>query len=510
MADFHTTSNEELCIDRLRKDGFGYKQPDFSDSDFPKYLVLRVALARALQSNKIALDSPQWDSKRLSGDKGKEYHLEQLTGKGKGKQEGKQEDFDMLIRSLLYIQHKEELERDNIDIFGSDKEYTEILSKYIKRGLYEIYHSWKNNDCIYQWCLDNLALQAMQTHIKKESENVLSADNAYFERLQKYFRGFAINIQLINEEDSYRHHICKIELTDPSKIQHFESKSKYLDKELGQTVLVEAVEQMSRTYNIQIAKPQEQWQNLGLQEFKAGLAELKRHDFKLGIYAGNDIDKEMLCFDLAQAPHCFVAGTTGSGKTKFIQTMIVCLLQNPNVEITVIDPKQGIDFRIFMPKIRFITDLEEVRDYLDEKIAEMESRFVQMSEAQSDDIVKLGLRYEVIIIDELKDLIDQEKKKELSTPLGRLAQKARQAGIHLILGTQRPDSASFSGILRSNIPSRIALKVQKSTESKIILDEVGAEKLLGYGDMLVKMANMPKPKHIFSTLLQPDDIKSLI
>lgn len=267
---------------------------------------------------------------------------------------------------------------------------------------------------------------------------------------------------------------------------------------------------LSRTYNIQIAKPQEQWQNLGLAEFEKGLAELKRHDFKLGIYAGNDIDKEMLCFDLAQAPHCFVAGTTGSGKTKFIQTMIVCLLQNPNVEITVIDPKQGIDFRIFMPKIRFITDLEEVRDYFDEKIAEMESRFVQMSEAQSDDIVKLGLRYEVIIIDELKDLIDQEKKKELSTPLGRLAQKARQAGIHLILGTQRPDSASFSGILRSNIPSRIALKVQKSTESKIILDEVGAEKLLGYGDMLVKMVNMPKPKHIFSTLLQPDDIKSLI
>lgn len=506
MADFHTTSNEELCIDRLRKDGFGYKQPDFSDSDFPKYIVLRVALARALQSSKIALDSPQWDSKRLSGDKGKEYHLEQLTGKGKGKQEGKQEDFDMLIRSLLYIQHKEELERDNIDIFGNDKEYTDILSKYIKRGLYEIYHSWKNNDCIYQWCLDNLALQAMQAHIKKDSENVLSADNAYFERLQKYFRGFAINIQLVNEEDSYRHHICKIELTDPSKIQHFESKSKYLDKELGQTVLVEAVEGMPRTYNIQIAKPQEQWQNLGLVEFRAGLVELKRHDFKLGIYAGNDIDKKMLCFDLAQAPHCFVAGTTGSGKTRFIQTMIVCLLQNPNVEIIVIDPKRGIDFRIFEPKIELIADTQKAGDIIDSLIDEMNERNEQMSKSGVD-IVALGFKFKVLIIDELNNLVENDKS--IKDRLSRLAEMARQAGIHLVLGTQRPDGTLLKG-LRNNIDGKIALRVSKESESKIILDESGAEKLLGYGDMLVRVGNMSKPKHIFSTLLQPDDIKSLV
>lgn len=507
MAEFRTTNNEEICIDRVRKEGFGYSEAlGFGENDFPKYYVIRVALARALQLPKIPLNSPQWEDKKLGGDSGKEYRLEQLTGEGKNNKD----DFDALTRAMLYMQHKDELDRDNIDIFNDDKEYVKILDKYIRRGLYELRNSWKNNDCIYQWCLDNLGFDfADSPNATSDTKQEISKTN-YFERLQKYFRQSAINIQLINEEDSYRHHICKIELMDSDKISAFKVKAKYLDDEFGCRVMTESCEGLQRAYNIQIAKPQEQWQNLGLAEFEKGLAELKRHDFKLGIYAGNDIDKKSLYFDLANAPHCFVAGTTGSGKTKFIQTMIVCLLQNPNVEIAVIDPKQGIDFRIFMPKIRFITDLEEVRDYLDEKIAEMESRFAQMSEAQSDDIVKLGLRYEVIIIDELKDLIDQEKKKELSTPLGRLAQKARQAGIHLILGTQRPDSASFSGILRSNIPSRIALKVQKSTESKIILDEVGAEKLLGYGDMLVKMANMSKPKHIFSTLLQPDDIKSLI
>ena len=502
MADFHTTNNEEFCIDRLRKDGFGYKSPDFSDNDFPKYLVLRVALAKALQSSKIALNSPQWDSKRLGGEKGKEYHLEQLTGKGKEKKE----DFDMLTRSLLYVQHRDELERDDIDIFGSDKDYTEILSKYIRRGLYEIYHSWKNNDCIYQWCLDNLALQTIQFHAKNEDENAPSATHSYFERLQKYFRRFAININLVNEEDSYRHHICKIELTDSSKIQHFESKSKYLDKELGQMVLIEAVERMSRTYNIQIAKPQEQWQNLGMAEFEKGLAELKRHDFKLGIYAGNDIDKKPLCFDLAKAPHCFVAGTSGSGKTKFIQTMIVCLLQNPNVEIIVIDPKRGIDFRIFERKIELIAESQKAGDTIDSLIDEMNERNEQMSESGVD-IEALGFKFKVLIIDELNNLVKNDET--IKDRLSRLAEMARQAGIHLILGTQRPDGTLLKG-LRNNIDGKIALRVSKESESKIILDEAGAEKLLESGDMLVKMANMSKPKHIFSCLLQQNDIKSLI
>lgn len=263
---------------------------------------------------------------------------------------------------------------------------------------------------------------------------------------------------------------------------------------------------MPRTYNIQIAKPQEQWQNLGLQEFKAGLAELKKHDFRLGIYAGNDIDKKMLCFDLAQAPHCFVAGTTGSGKTRFIQTMIVCLLQNPNVEIVVIDPKRGIDFRIFEPKIELIADTQKAGDIIDSLIDEMNERNEQMSKSGVD-IVALGFKFKVLIIDELNNLVENDKS--IKDRLSRLAEMARQAGIHLVLGTQRPDGTLLKG-LRNNIDGKIALRVSKESESKIILDEVGAEKLLGYGDMLVKMANMPKPKHIFSTLLQPDDIKSLI
>lgn len=509
MADFNTTNNEEFFIDRVRKDGFGYSESlGFSDNDFPKYIVLRVALARALQLPKMLLESPQWKDKKLGGEKGKEYHLEQLTGKDSKNKD----DFDTLTRALLYIQHKDELERDNIDIFSDDKKYTEILGKYIRRGLYELRHSWKSNDCFYQWCLDNLNLNSVQNMVQEPKTINQPRNNGYFEDLQKYFRQFAINIRLINETDSYRHYICKIELEDSSKIPYFESKAKYLDKALGiESVSFESLE-IPRGYSIQIPKPESQWQNLGLAEFKSGLGELKKYGFKLGIYAGNNIETNPFCFDLATTPHLFVAGASGGGKTIFVQTMIVCLLQNPNIEITVIDPKEGVDFKIFGSKIRLITDIDEVRDYFKEMIDEMQSRFTKMSEAQSNDILSLGLPYKIIVIDELKDLIDQEdkKEKEISTPLGRLAQKARQAGIHLVLGTQRPDSNSFSGILRSNTPSRIALKVAKATDSRIILDESGAEKLLGKGDMLIKVGSMPKPKHIFSCLLQNDEIKRLI
>lgn len=503
MAEFRTTNNEEICIDRVRKEGFGYSESlGFGENDFPKYYVIRVALARALQLPKIPLNSPQWEDKKLGGDSGKEYRLEQLTGEGKNNKD----DFDALTRAMLYMQHKDELDRDNIDIFNDDKEYVKILDKYIRRGLYELRNSWKNNDCIYQWCLDNLGFDfADSPNATSDTKQEISKTN-YFERLQKYFRQSAINIQLINEEDSYRHHICKIELMDSDKISAFKVKAKYLDDEFGCRVMTESCEGLQRAYNIQIAKPQEQWQNLGLAEFEKGLAELKRHDFKLGIYAGNDIDKKSLYFDLANAPHCFVAGTTGSGKTKFIQTMIVCLLQNPNVEIIVIDPKRGIDFRIFEPKIELIADTQKAGDIIDSLIDEMNERNDQMSKSGVD-IVALGFKFKVLIIDELNNLVENDKS--IKDRLSRLAEMARQAGIHLVLGTQRPDGTLLKG-LRNNIDGKIALRVSKEGESKIILDEVGAEKLLGKGDMLIRVGNMPKLKHIFSCLLQQNDIKSLI
>ncbi len=492
MADFNTNSKEELVINRI-KEGFGFKE----ENEFPKYFVLRVALAWALKAPRLALESTTWEHKRLEGDKGKEYHLEQITGKGKDKKE----NFDLLIRSMLYIKHKNELDRDKKDIFSDEKEYLRILNRYIQRGLYELDNSYKTSDCFYQWCLDNLHLSPTQE--KQTKENHKSNDLGYFATLQDYFKRQGIGIRLMNEEDSYRHHICKIELLDSTKIQAFKTKSQYLDDELGESVYIEQIKGISKAYSLQITKPKEQWQNLGLSEFKQGLDDLNKRNYALGIFAGMCVDKKPFCFDLQTTPHLLIAGTTGSGKTMLVKNIILCLLRNQNIEISIIDPKAGASFKEFqdIKNIEIFTT-QEANACVEKFIKEMESRYERHAKGESFE----SMPYLVLIVDELSDLIKQDK--EIENYLIRLAQKAREARIHLILATQRPDSATFSGSLRTNVPSRIALSVQKSTESKIILDSVGADKLTGNGDMLIKLSESVALQRVIGIYLSGEEIQN--
>lgn len=491
MADFYTNSKEENVIANVIR-SFGIEE-----SEFPKYNVIRIALAWALNAKKIPLHSTQWDEKQLKGDKGKEYHLTQITNKGKGK-----EDFDLLVRALIYIKHKDELDRDKINIFEDERNYLRILAYYIKRGFYELDNSYKSKDCIYQWCLDNLNLNLTNSQSLSMQEN--TQEGEYFSKLKNYFYKNGIEIKCVNEYESYRHHICKIELTQSTKIQAFKTKAKYLKNEFGWEVLVESISGMQRGFNVQIAKPDNEWQKLGLNEFKNGLKSFQKEEFNLGIYAGDDIDKIPFAFDLAKTPHLLVAGTTGSGKTSFLKNIITCLLQNQSIEIFIIDPKFS-SFAEFknMENVRILST-EEASVYIENLIAEMETRYKRKANGESFD----NMPYTILIVDELNDLIMQNK--ECNKTLARIAQKGRECKIHLILGSQRPDSTTFDGNLRSNIPSRIALKVQKASESKIILDESGAEKLLGSGDMLVKLNTMLSPKHILAPYLENEEIENLI
>lgn len=385
------------------------------------------------------------------------------------------------------------------DIFSDEKEYLKILSRYIQRGLYELDNTYKSSDCFYQWCLDNLHLSLKQEEqIKENSKN---NDVGYFPKLQDYFKKQGIGIRLMNEEDSYRHHICKIELLDSAKIQAFKTKSQYLDDELGQSIYIEQVKGISRTYSVQIPKPKEQWRKLGLHELKQGLEELSKHDYALGIFAGMSVEKESFCFDLKTTPHLLVAGQTGGGKSMLLKNILLCLLRHQNIEISIIDPKAGASFAEFTQiKNLEILGTDKAGDITESFVLEMESRYVRKSKGESFE----SMPYRVLIVDELSDLIKQNK--DIETHLIRLAQKAREARIHLVLATQRPDSATLSGSLRSNVPSRIALKVQKSTESKIILDEIGAEKLTGNGDMLIKLGDSSSLQRIIGIYLTEEEI----
>lgn len=490
MADFYTNSKEESVISNVIR-SFGFEENDLS-----KYVVIRMALAWALNAKKIPLESPQWDEKQLIGQKGKEYHLEQITDKGK------KEDFDLLLKALFYIKHKEELNRDKINIFENQKAYLDILEKYIKRGFYEISTSYKSKDCIYQWCLDNLDLNITPSQDFSTQEN---SQDGYFLKLEKHFKKEGIDVRNMNEFSSYRHHICKVELVDSTKIQAFKNKSRYLNNVLGSdAVIMESISGIERGFSIQIAKNKNEWERLGLEEFKKGLAGLKNRDDKLGIYVGNDIEKTPFYFDLALTPHLFVAGTTGSGKTVLLKNIILCLLRNQSVELSIIDPKFSSFMEFENVKNINILGTDRANEYIESLIEEMHSRYQRKAQGESFE----NMAYKILIVDELNDLIMQDENCNAS--LARLAQKGRECRIHLILGSQRPDSKNFDGNLRSNIPSRIALKVQKASESKIILDESGAEKLLGSGDMLIKLNDMPSPKHILAPYVESNEIKALL
>ena len=190
-----------------------------------------------------------------------------------------------------------------------------------------------------------------------------------------------------------------------------------------------------------------------------------------------------------------MAGTTGSGKSVCVNALLLSLIyfaKQKDVKLALIDPKQ-VEFAQWRNcgclYSEIATSVAEAIILLDELVIEMEARYAQFEHLGVKNLIEAhgnGFKdgWIVVAVDELAVLITQDKATE--EKLIHLATKARAAGIHLILATQRPDAKTFSGLLRSNCPARIALKVSKNDDSRIILDETGAESLLGKGDMLIK------------------------
>lgn len=497
---FHACKSESEFIEFVREKGLGYGENDSLD----KNRILRLALAYAFKLPKISINSKEWDKFKITGEKNtSSFDLRQLTGKGLSKNT---ENFDELTRAMLYMQHKDEFDKANIDIFSDDKAYMEILSKYLRRGLFEMQKSWQKSEDFYAWALRNLNPQGLkQSSIKVEPKDYFSVMKAHFSKAE-------IEINLIKEKSSYKHYVYKIALDDSQKIKEFLKEGDILKDVLGcESVLVERSENEAKTYNIQISKSPNQRENLGKAEFKKGLKALDEYDYKLGVFAGMDIEGVPFCFDLAKCPHAFVAGKSGSGKTVFLQSIIACLLQNEKAKILVIDPKGGIDFKVFLPHIELVKDMEEVQGVFESLINLMKERNEKMEKAAVNSIEQLGFDYQIVIIDELNNLL--ETNKVAKNQLTRLAEMARQAGIHLVLGTQRPDGMLLKG-LRNNIDGKIALKVERAKESEIILDKKGAENLLGNGDALIKVEknslNTSKITHIFGVKLENSDILELL
>lgn len=219
------------------------------------------------------------------------------------------------------------------------------------------------------------------------------------------------------------------------------------------------------------------------------LSELSLSSATIPIILGQTYTGEKLVADLYSMPHLLVAGTTGSGKSSMLHSIICSTLFQPNVKLILIDPKQ-VEFshyegvkNLLRP---IIIDHDTAYKTLDWCIDEMERRFDLLRRAKVNNITEYRkkLPFIVVVIDEFADLITTNKK-QFQAKISNLAQKSRAVGIHLVIATQRPDTSIINGVIKSNFSVRIALSVPSKIDSRVILDENGAEVLKGKGDAII-------------------------
>ncbi len=244
----------------------------------------------------------------------------------------------------------------------------------------------------------------------------------------------------------------------------------------------------------------------------------------LTVWLGKDIGGMQIGTDIARQPHLLVAGTTGSGKSGSLNAMLssILLRATPNeVRLVLVDPKR-VELTHYedIPHLLtpVVTSPRMAANVLNNLLGEMEARYDLMQAAKTRDLIQLNsyreqrgdpkLPYILCVIEELGDLM-MVAPTEVEDAIIRLAQKSRAVGIHLILATQRPSVDVITGLIKANVPARIAFVVSSQTDSRVILDQNGAESLLGKGDMLFKPADKPRPKRLQGALITEDEILEL-
>lgn len=249
----------------------------------------------------------------------------------------------------------------------------------------------------------------------------------------------------------------------------------------------------------------------------------EKDKYELPLILGKDITAKTQIKDLAKIPHLLVAGATGTGKSVAINSLLTGLLMTKSpdeVKFIMIDPKMGVEMSIYngIPHLLnpVITDKEAVINALQWAIDEMMRRYRQLKQLRVKKLTEynkkvgyLAMPYIIIVIDEMADLI-LISGVDVETKIQRLAQMGRAVGIHLILATQKPTVNVITGLIKSNIPGRMAFAVATSMDSRVILDESGAETLLGNGDMLYKDQTTPKALRIQGTNTTTEDSEAVI
>ena len=254
--------------------------------------------------------------------------------------------------------------------------------------------------------------------------------------------------------------------------------------------------------------------------------EFQNNKSKLTVALGKDVAGNIQLADIAKMPHVLIAGSTGSGKSVCINTIISSIIYNAKpseVKLVMVDPKV-VELSVYngIPHllIPVVTDPKKAAGALAWAVQEMDDRYNKFAQKGVRDLKGYNKAIEkeegvgklpqiVIIVDELADLM-MVAAKDVEEAICRLAQKARAAGMHLVIATQRPSVDVITGLIKANIPSRIAFAVSSQVDSRTILDSVGAEKLLGKGDMLFFPTGYPKPVRVQGAFVSDEEVEKIV
>lgn len=355
--------------------------------------------------------------------------------------------------------------------------------------------------------------------------------------LEDLLEEFGISANVVNAEAGPAITMYELELAPGVKVNQISALSNDMARALG-SGSVRVVAPLAGKHTIGIEVPNSQREIVRLKELiQKGTAAAK---MQIPLFLGKSSSGEVLVSDLASMPHLLIAGTTGSGKSVCINSIITSILltRRPDeVKLILIDPKM-VEMAMFesIPHLMCptITEMRRAEQILEWAMQKMDERYELLAEAQVRNIASYNLltaeqlieRFKpssqeeeakipkklphiVIIIDELADLM-MTSAKEVEAYIVRIAQKSRAVGIHLVLATQRPQATVVTGLIKSNMPSRIAFRVAARMDSRIILDQNGAEALLGQGDMLFLRPGTSELVRSQGAYLEDDEIRGIV
>ena len=447
---------------------------------------------------------------------------EENKGRGIGlfkRKETKEEGVSNLSQSSNQLQHKsnnvEQIqEQDNL--FVQEEEQKEDKTKQVL----QLQHTLVAED-------DNYVFPSVNLLSKSEKKALKGGTKALQEtatRLQRTLYSFGVQAKV--ENVSVGPAITRYELKPAEGVRVSKIANLADDIALNlaaETIRIEAPIPGKQAVGIEV--PNKEKEMVPLRDVIES-DEFKNNKSKLSIALGKDVAGSVVIGNIAKMPHVLIAGSTGSGKSVCINTIITSIIYNAKpseVKLVMVDPKV-VELSVYngIPHllIPVVTDPKKAAGALAWAVQEMDNRYNLFAEKGVRDLKGYNNAVEkdgefgklpqiVIIVDELADLM-MVASKEVEESICRLAQKARAAGMHLVIATQRPSVDVITGLIKANIPSRIAFAVSSQVDSRTILDQVGAEKLLGKGDMLFFPSGEAKPTRVQGAFVSDEEVESIV